>query len=201
MSCRPWACAAHAAPAASARLPATTPVAPSTPFAASTRCIDPPRPPHRPVRRPSISAKVASISLPLASTWPCPRWLVNIASSALSCVQTPTATASCPVERCGNPGISPAAASRCTWPSNRRIRQSAAYISFQSANLSSVTGLLERRRLLLGLTRRCHHPLRLCKGLGRRCFEIPLPHVFVQDLHADRSIIAHSPKGLQECGD
>ena len=46
---------AHASPAAIGRLPPTPPVAPISPCRVSTRCIEPPRPWHRPAERPISS--------------------------------------------------------------------------------------------------------------------------------------------------
>jgi hypothetical protein len=58
------------------------------------------------------------------------------------CEHTPTATASWPVDRCGKPATSPAAASRCTCSSNPRMRQSARYMSIQSSSVGAATVVL-----------------------------------------------------------
>ena len=39
------------------------------------KCIEPPTPLQHPVERPIISAKQASIAMPRAIAWPCPRYV------------------------------------------------------------------------------------------------------------------------------
>ena len=66
-------------------------------------CIEPPLPPLRPLARPNSSAIIVSMSAPLASVWPWPRWVEVSWSSRVRLRQTPAATASWPVDRCSGP--------------------------------------------------------------------------------------------------
>ena len=73
----------------------------------SAMCMEPPRPRLVPWSLPMSSANIPSGSSPLARQWPWPRWVEVMASVRPSGQQAPTAVASCPIERCTKPGISP----------------------------------------------------------------------------------------------
>ena len=70
-------------------------------------CMLPPRPCETPVTRPSNSAMSWRGETPLASAWPCPRCVLNTASSARRWAQTPTAIASSPTYVWQAPWTSP----------------------------------------------------------------------------------------------
>ena len=84
-------------------------------------CMEPPRPWHRPVFLPKISAIMRFTSAPLATQWPWPRWVDSIMSSFRRAEQTPVAMASSPMYRCTKPGISPFRKSCLTLSSNLRM--------------------------------------------------------------------------------
>ena len=99
--------AAVAAPTAIGTPAPTMPFAPKIPSDGSAMCIEPPRPRQLPPSRPNSSANAPRMSSPFASTCPCPRWVEVMTSSGPSAKQVPTGTASCPTDRCRNPGMLP----------------------------------------------------------------------------------------------
>ena len=83
------------------------PLAPKIPSFGSAMCIEPPRPRFVPSSFPISSANIPSGSRPFARQWPWPRWVEVMTSAGRSDQHAPTAVASCPIERCTNPGTSP----------------------------------------------------------------------------------------------
>jgi hypothetical protein len=69
----------------------------------SAMCIEPPLPRLQPDARPNSSPIIAIVSAPLAIVWPWPRWVEVSRSARERFAQTPTGTASWPVERCSGP--------------------------------------------------------------------------------------------------
>ena len=58
----------------------------------------------------------------MASVWPGPRWVLVIKSDVRRLSQTPAAVASCPMDRCAAPVMSPSLAARSAASSKARIR-------------------------------------------------------------------------------
>src|SRR5438445_2007225 len=83
------------------------PLAPSIPWLRSATCIEPPLPPHAPVARPYISATSDFGSPPRARKCPWPRCVLAAQSPGRMHEATPTAVASCPIDRWTGPGSSP----------------------------------------------------------------------------------------------
>ena len=69
----------------------------------SAMCIEPPLPPLKPLALPNSSHIMPTMSAPLASVCPCPRWVEVMKSSVRKWAHTPAGTASCPVDRCSGP--------------------------------------------------------------------------------------------------
>ncbi len=91
-----------------------SPTIPEQPKLGSTekRCMWPPFPRPSPVSRPKISAAILLRSTPCAIARWWGRWVAVMASPASRWGRIPTATGSCPAERCISPGMRPAAMSK-----------------------------------------------------------------------------------------
>src|SRR5436853_3958236 len=90
--------------------------------------------------------------VPIASAWPCARWVEAITSPSSSAAQTPTATASCPIATWRKPGSSPARNRSSTFSSKRRIssisRNSSRWRSFESVGVRFSTLATARKSML-----------------------------------------------------
>ena len=107
-------------------------------------CMEPPRALQSPVDLPRSSAIISGIRVPLAMECPWPRWVVRMASSSSSAVQTPTEHASCPMLTCTAPFTRPAMKNSSVFSSKRRMRNMLRYIAFRSffVNLFGFADLL-----------------------------------------------------------
>src|SRR5260370_2286053 len=95
------------------------------PFSVQIRCIEPPLPLVQPVALPNSSATISFRSPPLARYSACPRYVPNTTSSGRKASQTPTDTASCPMERWTGLLIRSVGYALATSSSTRRIRYNA----------------------------------------------------------------------------
>jgi hypothetical protein len=86
------------APRACATPAPTMGFTPRIPLRRSVMCIEPPLPRLVPVIFPNSSAIIGLTSAPFAMQCPWPRWVDAIQSSGSRAAQTPTATASWPIE-------------------------------------------------------------------------------------------------------